>query len=432
MPGAQRAALVLAIVLCLTTAIALSELIPRSVSSSRQFIVYGGDPALRGAICDLAERTKSNLLHLLQIHDNWKISLVVRLEYPQANFPDAPAAQFEVSQLGYGLKLQLNLLVTRDIDPREIQRELLRAILIEMIYRDRSNLPAGSVYVAPPDWFLDGAVELQPGADSDESARLLQSMLDANKLTPLEDVVRQDGTRLDPPARRLYHAYSEALLRLLLDAPGGRRKLVQYLQDLPSAPNDPMADLIVHFPEMLGRSPGKWWALGVASLAASDRYEVLNAPETASLLDRLLHFPIADADGKKQQYSLGDYPRFLQLPAAHVLLEQVSRQLLLLSARAHPSYRRIVQEDHEIAQLLARGKTRDVAERLARVASERSLVERQTREIDDYLNWYEATQLKTMSGAFRQVLKTNTQEKSAQRRRDPISVYLDSLEMEMQ
>ncbi len=432
MPGVRKAAVVLAIVLCLTTASTRSELIPRSVSSSRQFIVYGGDLALRGAICDLAERTKSNLLHLLQIRDDWKISLVVRLEYPQANFPDAAPAQFDVSQLGYGLKLQLNFLLTRDLDPREIQRELLRAIFVEMIYRDRGNLPAGSVYVAPPDWFLEGAVELQPGADSDESARLLQSMLDANKLTPLEDVVRQDGTRLDPPARRLYHAYSEALLRLLLGASGGRRKLVQYLEDLPSAPNDPMADLIVHFPETLGRSPGKWWALGVASLAASDRYEVLNAPETASLLDRLLHFRIADTDDKKQQYSLGDYSRFLRLPAAHRVLDQLSRQLLLLCARAHPSYRPIVQEDYEIAQLLARGKTRDVAERLARVASDRRLVERQTREIDDYLNWYEATQLKTMSGAFRQVLKADAGEKSAQRRRDPISVYLDSLEMEMQ
>jgi hypothetical protein len=433
MPVSQKAAAALAIVFCLTRAIAFSELIPRSVSSSRQFIVYGDDLALRGAICDLAERTKSNLLHFLQTGDNWKIPLVVRLEYPEANFPDAPPARFEVSQLGYGLKLQLNLLVTREIDPREIERELLRAILVEMIYRDRSDLPAGSLFVAPPDWLLEGAIELQPGADTDESARLLQSMLDANKLAPFEDIVRQDCARLDRPARRLYDAYSQALLRLLLDAPDGHRKLLQYLLDLPSAPNDSVADLIVHFPDTLGRSPGKWWALGVASLAASDRYEVLSAPETLSLLDRLLHFTIPNAAGKKQQYSLGDHPRFLQLPEAHAVLEQVSRELLLLSARAHPSYRAIVQEDYEIVQLLVRGKTRDVGERLARIARARKLAERQTREIDDYLNWYEATQLKTMSGAFTEVLKQADQgEKSEHRRRDPISVYLDSLETEME
>jgi len=61
------------------------------------------------------------------------------------------------------------------------------------------------------------------------------------------------------------------------------------------------------------------------------------------------------------------------------------------------------------------------------------MVERQLRGIDDYLNWYEATQLKTMSGAFTELLKVpGAAEDSPVRRRDPISVYLDSIEQEMQ
>ena len=49
----------------------------------------------------------------------------------------------------------------------------------------------------------------------------------------------------------------------------------------------------------------------------------------------------------------------------------------------------------------------------------------------DYLNWYEATQTKTMSGAFSQLLEAAKSADAPQpRRRDPISVYLDSIEVE--
>jgi inorganic pyrophosphatase len=91
-----------------------------------------------------------------------------------------------------------------------------------------------------------------------------------------------------------------------------------------------------------------------------------------------------------------------------------------------------VQEDFELAQLIARGKPGKIDPRLERVASYRQVVERQRNEIDDYLNWYEATQVKKVSGAFRQLLETAKATDEAQpRRRDPISVYLDSIEMEM-
>ena len=43
--------------------------IERSVSPSGQFILYGGDAAWRGAVSALAERTKANLLALLQRRD---------------------------------------------------------------------------------------------------------------------------------------------------------------------------------------------------------------------------------------------------------------------------------------------------------------------------------------------------------------------------
>jgi hypothetical protein len=49
--------------------------------------------------------------------------------------------------------------------------------------------------------------------------------------------------------------------------------------------------------------------------------------------------------------------------------------------------------------------------------------------IDDYMNWFEATQSKTTSGVFVDYFRTaaGTAERQ-RRRRDAISVYLDSIE----
>jgi hypothetical protein len=49
-------------------------------------------------------------------------------------------------------------------------------------------------------------------------------------------------------------------------------------------------------------------------------------------------------------------------------------------------------------------------------------------DIDDYMNWFEATQMESQSGAFSDYLKAaNQSQLSAPRRRDPLSVYLDAL-----
>ncbi|MBA3962443.1 MAG: hypothetical protein H0X40_11150 [Chthoniobacterales bacterium] len=400
-----------------------------SVSTSRQFIVFGTEVGVRGAMCDLAERTKADLLQIFALPDAWKTPLIINLDYPQANLPELLPAHLDFSQIGSGLKLQLNLLVTGDLNGREVQRELLRAILLEMIYRSRPNVAAGTPYTTPPDWLVDGVLQLAPGHDSDEAAQLLASLVVADKISPLEEVVRQKRDLLDPASRKMHDAYAMALVQLLLDSPDGRRNVVHYLNDLPDAPNDAMADLQAHFPSVLGAASGRWWALSVARLSATDRYRILSAEETSKQVERLLRIFIPGPDGKGKDYALNEYARYLKLPASRRALLEASQEFLVLSARAHPSYRLIVQEYYALTSLLARGKTKRVSARLERVAGYRAAVDGQGRDIDDYVNWFEATQLKTMSGAFSEVLKAASEEENGPpRRRDAISVYLDSIE----
>ena len=135
-----------------------------STSPSRQFVIYGADAKVRGAISGLAEQTKTNLLGLLRQRDDWKTPVVVNLQSQQSNLPELPAADLRFSQTGFGIKLQIDLTISKSVDVSLVERELLRAILLEMVYRNQSHITAGAVLVEPPDWLIDGSPSLLRGA----------------------------------------------------------------------------------------------------------------------------------------------------------------------------------------------------------------------------------------------------------------------------
>jgi hypothetical protein len=403
----------------------------RSVSTSRQFVVYGPDLRLRGAICDLAERTKRDLLQLIDQRDEWTTPIVINLQYPQANLPEAPRAALNFSQTGFGLKLQLDLTIASDMTHPKVRRELLRAILLEIMYRGHSNVPAGTTYVAPPDWLLDGVPA--PQSESSNLVDVLAAPVSAKKILSLAEFLRQRPDLLDAPGRSLSRAYSVALVELLLHRPEGRRRLARFITDLPSASNDPMADLRSHFPELFDDgSAEKAWTSCIAQLATGQAYQLFGAEETERSLDELLHLKITDA-GSEKRYQLDEFANFIRNASAKPALVALSRELSILSTRANPIYRSIILEYAEITILLARGKTKRIGERLARMRLSRKSVATRMQKIDDYMNWFEATKSRGPSGAFDDYMRAA--ELAAQRektRRDPISLYLDALETQFQ
>jgi len=107
----------------------------------------------------------------------------------------------------------------------------------------------------------------------------------------------------------------------------------------------------------------------------------------------------------------------------------MSQGLLLLVGTAHPVLRPVAREYQQIAALLMRGKRRGITKRVSYLDGIRKELAARMGDIDDYMNWFEATQMENQSGAFNDYLKTaNQSQLSAPRRRDPLSVYLDALE----
>ena len=398
----------------------------RSVSPSHQFIIYGGDKTLRGAASELAEQTKANLLGLLGQRDRWKTAIVVNLQPEQANLPEIPPAELQFSQTGAGMKLQLDLTTAQDIDASLMERELLRAILLEMIYRKDSDIAPGVTLVEPPDWLLDGALALTPGRDR---TPLVEALSVSHKPMSLEEFLRQRPGLLDSTGRILYRACSLALVQLLVDGSEGRIRLARYIDRLPNASNDPVADLKAQFPLLAGDAE-KTWQSALRQASSAQDYQLLTFTESQRRLDGLLRVKIPKTE---KSLDLGELAGRKPSAEEKVALSELSRGLLLFIGQANPLLRPVAREYQQMAALLARGKRRGIAKRLTRLQSIREELAARMSDVDDYLNWFEATQLPARSGAFVDYLRAaNQPQATAPRRGDPISVYLDALEDQLE
>lgn len=395
------------------------------MSPSRQFIIYGVDTALRGAVSEMAESTKANLLALLRLPDGWRTPVIINLQLPQANLPETPPVAFRFSQTGFGLKLQLDLTVARGVEDALVERELLRAIFLEMIYRNQPGIAPGTPFVEPPDWLLDGVLALTPGRDR---GSLVEALLLSDKAMPLEKFLHQRPALLDSPARLLYRAYSMTLVQLLVDGTNGPAGLARYIGNLSRGSNDSLADLKAEFPAF-SSGVEKAWRASVARLSASQSHRLLTFAETSRRLDELLRIGISDTGHSRKLAPLDDFWQREISPAERVVLNSLVQNFVLLAARAHPVLRAIVEEYQQIAALLAAGKRHNMAERLTRLKATHAKISACMSGIDDYMNWFEATQSKTPSGLFANYLSAAREQIDARpRRRDALSLYLDALE----
>ena len=407
----------------------LCALPEHSVSPSRQFVIYGADARLRGAISELAEQTKTNLLALLRQRDGWKTAVVINLRSQQANLPEIPPTNVRVSQTGFGVKLQLDLTVGQNFDGSLVERQLLRSILFEMIYREESRLAPGARLVEPPDWLVEGVLALTPGR---EREALMEALSTADKGKSLQEFLGQRFDLLDSAGRMLYRAYSAALVQLLLDDGGGRTRLARYISsNLRHASNDPVADLKACFPQLRDDVEQKWRST-VARLSEHQTYQLLTFAESERRLDELLQIKISDGSrnrGRPKPANLSELSRRKLSSEEKAAVNHMSQGLLLLVGTAHPVLRPVAREYQQIAALLIRGKGRGIAKRMSNLDGTRKELTARMGDIDDYMNWFEATQMENQSGAFSDYLKAATQSRvSAPRRRDPLSVYLDALE----
>jgi hypothetical protein len=243
----------------------------------------------------------------------------------------------------------------------------------------------------------------------------------------LEKFLQQRPALVDSPGRLLYRAYSLSLVQLLVGGTDGHSRLARYIHNLSRASNDPLADLKAQFP-LLGEDAEKTWQSAVARLGDAQSYQLLTFAESEQRLNELLRVKTLDAGKSPKQAQLSELAQRKPSVAEKMALNELSQNLVLFTIQANPVMRPIVREYQQIAALLARGKRKRIIERLARLQMTHTKLVARMSDVDDYMNWFEATQSNSGSGVFADYLKAaGDSQIRAPRRRDALSVYLDSL-----
>lgn len=391
-----------------------------SISPSRQFVIYGANASLRGAVSGLAEQVKTNLLRLLGASDQWKTPIVINLQQRQANVPELPGSSLRFSQTGAGLKLQLDFTLAADAGAHLLQRQILRAILLERIYRQHDDIAPGTPYTEPPSWLVEAV--LAKIQEAEQAPTFVPSSLPS-----LGEFLRQQPELLDPVGSQIYRVCSAALLLVLNDGAEGAARLNSYIENLASSSSDPVADLKTLFPAFSAADLEKHWQTTIRKSADVQSFALLSFSDTERRLAEALRLQVA---GKSVTLEALAKAR----PGAREksILTDAARSLTLLAATANPVLRPVINEYQQISQSLARAKWKGQAERLARVHALEKRLSTRMEEVDDYMNWFEATQVPTASGLFNDYFGTARQPEDQTRRRDGLSVYLDAVEMELQ
>jgi len=409
----------------------------KSVSRSHQFIVYAGDSNARGAIAMDAEDVKDRFLALLDTDDNWKRPIVIDVTPVSAADPTRPISTVRVINTEEGFKVELDAVIGSD--PRQVHfpEQLVRAILLEYAYRNQPALVAPGVpYAEPPAWLVEGITSLTQEGGPDEDADLFRSLIESGKTPTLALFLSENPEILDDPSRDLHTACSMSLVRLLTGLPNGRALMQSFIRHLPPPNSDPEAELLKAFPALNSGSQSleKWWTLGLASLSTADRYQGLSLAETSQTLDSMLKFDVVmDKTGRTQSFTLDQYPAYCKAPGAAAALNTLAARLLGLEGQGSPMMREVVGAYQGLAVELAHHQSHGLKTNLATLAAYRAKLADHMDQIADYLNWYEATQRTNVSGSFDEYVRTaNELDKDARTpRTDPISQYLDSVELEL-
>jgi hypothetical protein len=248
------------------------------------------------------------------------------------------------------------------------------------------------------------------------------------KPLPLAKFLGQRPGFVDSTGRTLYRAYSFALVQMLLDGKTGGTQLTKYIDHLSDSSNDPLEDLKAQFP-LLADDAERTWQVALNHLKSLQTFRLLTFAESERRLAELLSLKIAEPNKPVRLVRLEELTQHKLSTSEKMALDQLKRDLMFVVTQINPVLRPIGREYQEIVELLARGKRRGVLKRLSRLELTRQQLAVRMTEIDDYMNWFEATQMSSGSGNFTGYLKAMDQSQGpAPRRHDPLSVYVDALE----
>ncbi len=465
----------------------------RTESASRQFVIVHLDKDLRGRLSMRAEEVRSELVALLdRMAPEVAGSSPQKEAKPLAItiFVRPGLDRSSIAQLPDG-SWHLPLVIPNEdaAQQPDFRRRLLRLLLAERILRAHPQLDRAEIPL--PAWLETGVLEALEFGRTGQPAALFQKLIANDRLMSAESIVYGDPATMNAMDREVFRASSGGLLLMLLDQPQGGERLRQYLSSLATSHEPAFAQVLQAWPglKVSKHAVEKWWTIKCAELAQPSALDFMTRQETERLLTDILTIRYEEPDtsapaaapekqtaglseaawkpetpggrgglggffkkhtlrsagapasspapgaaapaGKTRTVSIdiSEVDKILALPAREKFLARCADGLVALSYRAFPLHRSLIQEYQAVVAGLRQGKKKGLPERLSALAADRKQLSARLTEIEDYLNWYEATQQTTPSGLFDDLLAPPSPATPAiPKFSDPITRYMDEME----
>ncbi len=439
----------------------------RTYSEGSPFIIWGGNRTQRSNLFTAAGLVRRSVQETLHLNDQWYYPIVLQIREPLASGTDQrPPVWTTISQVEGGFRIEINLVPRRQAVPGPLlQENLVRAILADQVLKGKAGRDLTGTTPPPPDWLLHGTLALMDYRQLGRMSRTFSRIFQLGRVLSVQDILNADPVGMDSVSLTIYRVSCGGLLMMLVEQPKGPEQLARLLPALAQEGTDPGLLIERAFPALTGsaNSLSKWWSLQIAALSQPGLDEVQKPDETEQQLAGALILRYAQpAPAEKRPNALKrlftpdkaappaaaagapeaaeplvtcgieDFARVLALPEPAPVFNQVELALTRLMLRAHPIYRPIIQEYQDLVRGLAKGKAgKSLPATLQRLATTRQKLAVTLRGIEDHLDWYEATQSTTPSGAFEDYLQAAGElEKPRPARTDAISRYLDEMEAE--
>lgn len=400
----------------------------RTTSSSGQFVIYSKDAARRTNLAQRAEEARSQWVQKVGSDGNWQHPIIIQdligAAKPRGN-PNARTAIFEGD--GGAMKVQTDIYDAAVLRGQALELEIFRALGIEWIYRNRP-LKAGKTFRSPPPWLVEGLVEEKRIIEKGTPGGVYAALLQSDRPPKIEDFLKAKPELMEATSLALYRTQAVALLKTLQQLPEGPKGLGAFLDSLADDDAD-IKSLLAAYPSLQNTPSnlGKLWTLSIARGSSSKSAEPYSIGETARALKELLEIS-APIDPKKPALGLATgaaaLPSLGKSEGGPYLMRQKSAEFLSLEFRAHPLLKPVIQEYRNITTLLAAKPKKNVDKQIEENGKILDLLLKRTDQVGDYMNWFEATQLDTLSENFLDI--TNPPQTPA--RNDPVSLYLDAIE----
>ncbi|MFA7345663.1 MAG: hypothetical protein WC003_15295 [Terrimicrobiaceae bacterium] len=399
----------------------------KSTSASGKFVIYSKDATRRTNLAQRAEEARARWTQKTGTDETSGpiiIQDLIGTAKPRGN-AGILTGVFEGD--GGAMKVQTDIYEASALRGQALEMEVYRALGLDWIYRNHPP-KAGRAFHSPPPWLLEALAEEGRVKENGTPEGVYATLLKSDHPPKIEDFLKAKPELMEATSLTLYRTQAAALLKALQQLPEGPKGLATFLGSL--AENDAdLKSLLAAYPSLENSASrlGKLWTLSIARNSASKGTEPCSIGETVRALQELLDVS-APVDPKKPELGQATGPTAFPLLAKSgggpYLMRLKSAELMTLEFRAHPLLRPVIAEYRKIATELASKPKKNVDRQIGETGKIFDLLLQRTGKTSDYLNWFEATQLDTLSENFLEV----TSPPEAPKRTDAISAHLDAVE----